>query len=181
MARQPRERSESGIYHVTFRGNNREYIFKGDNEKRQLLLCIEKVKFNGGFELYAYCIMDNHGHLIIKETTDDISNVMKRIKVRYSGWYNYSHGRLNHVFGDRFHSEPIEDDTYLMSVLAYVFQNPVKAYKCKKPEEYRWSSYRSLKEKREDKIIDCEALEEVIDFPALFEYTEFKTITGHID
>jgi REP element-mobilizing transposase RayT len=79
MARQARQKSATGIYHTMFRGNNKQYVFNTDTEKQKLLECIEKAREKNFFNILAYCIMDNHIHILIKESTAGIGNDIRRI------------------------------------------------------------------------------------------------------
>lgn len=85
--------------------------------------------------------MDNHIHLLIKEGKEPIGHTMKRIGVSYVAWYNRKYDRVGHLFQDRFKSEVVETDEYLLTVLRYIHQNPVKAGKEKLIVNYKWSSY----------------------------------------
>lgn len=91
-------------------------------------------------EIYGYCLMGNHAHLLIKETKENISQIMERIGTRYSWWYNWKYERVGHVFQDRFKSECIEDYSYLLTVIRYIHNNPVKAKIVDKSDQYRWSN-----------------------------------------
>lgn len=94
-----------------------------------------------GFKLYAYCLMGNHIHLLIKVENDPLESIFKRICGRYAYWYNTKYDRVGHLFQDRFRSEPVENDEYFLTVLRYIHLNPVKAGLCDKPEDYCYSSY----------------------------------------
>jgi REP element-mobilizing transposase RayT len=85
--------------------------------------------------------MDNHVHLLINEGDDEIGKIMKRINISYSYYFNKKYGRIGHLFQDRFKSEGIDSDAYLLSVVRYIHNNPVKAGLVKNIEEYKWSSY----------------------------------------
>ena len=85
--------------------------------------------------------MGNHLHLLIKEGNEKIGNNTRRIGVSYAYWYNRQYDRSGHLFQGRFKSEPIEDDTYFLTVLRYIRQNPVKAGLVSDIEDYKWSSY----------------------------------------
>jgi putative transposase len=85
--------------------------------------------------------MDNHIHLLIKEGQEPIGYTMKRIGVSYVVWYNRKYDRIGHLFQDRFKSEVVETDEYLLTVLRYNHQNPLKAGKVKSVVNYKWSSY----------------------------------------
>ena len=141
MPRNSRNKSSTGIYHVMLRGIDKRKIFL-DNEDRYFF--IEKMieaKEKGGFDLYAYCLMDNHVHLLIKES-EELGTSVKRITVGYVGWHNNKYGRVGHLFQNRYASEVVEKDGYLLTVLRYIHQNPIKAGIVKDIEEYLWSSYK---------------------------------------
>ena len=139
------------IYHVMLRGNEKKNIFSDDEDKARFIDTIYHKKKDNGFCLYAYCVMDNHVHIVLKEQKDPISIVMKRIGTSYACYFNKKYKRVGHVFQDRFRSETIENDRYLLSVIRYIHNNPVKAGICK-AHEYKWSSYQLyIKEDKDQK------------------------------
>lgn len=89
--------------------------------------------------------MGNHVHILIKEGKEDLGNVMRRIGASYVYWYNVKYDRVGHLFQDRFKSEAVEDNRYLLSVLRYIHQNPLKAGIVSDIREYKWSSYKQMK------------------------------------
>lgn len=123
------------------RGINQQSIFECDEDYDKFIDVLEKTKKISGFELYAYCLMGNHVHLLIKEGIEEISAIMKRIGTSYVYWYNWQYNRKGHLFQDRFKSEAVEKDSYLLTVLRYIHQNPVKAGLSQTAREYEWSSY----------------------------------------
>ncbi|KAB3531119.1 transposase [Alkaliphilus serpentinus] len=141
MVRQARGKSSSGIYHVILRGVNRQNIFEEDRDCKKLLEILKYYKTISKFELYGYCLMDNHIHLLIKETDESISKIIQRISSSYVNWYNQKYERCGHLFQERFKSEAVEYDNYFITVLRYIHQNPVKALIVNKVDEYLWSSY----------------------------------------
>ncbi|MCK9267929.1 MAG: transposase [Alkaliphilus sp.] len=142
MARVAREKSGTGIYHVMLRGINRQTIFEDNQDRVKFLETLERYKDACEFELYSYCLMDNHVHLLMKETVESISRTIKRICSSYVHWYNAKYERCGHLFQERFKSEVIETDSYFLTVLRYIHQNPVKAKIVKTVAEYKWSSYK---------------------------------------
>lgn len=141
MARGARKQSESGIYHVMLRGNERKNIFFDEEDKEYFFNTLQKVKENCTYELYAYCLMDNHVHLLIHERTDCLQRTMKRIGVIYSYYFNKKYQRVGHLFQDRYRSETVEKETYVLTAARYIHNNPVEARIVKAAEEYKWSSY----------------------------------------
>lgn len=140
MPRQARKKSESGIYHIMLRGINRQQIFEDDEDRQRFLDTLQNYKDLCGYTIYAYCLMGNHIHLLLKEGKEDLTLVFKRIAGSYVYWYNWKYHRSGHLFQDRFKSEPVDDDCYFLTVLRYIHQNPVKAKLCKYAEEYPHSS-----------------------------------------
>ncbi len=145
MPRQARTVSRSNIYHVMLRGINRQVIFEDDNDKKHFLRILQECRDISGFRLHAFCLMDNHVHLLIEPVNEPLETIFKRIGVRYSGWYNYKYERSGHLFQDRFKSENVESNDYYMRVLRYILQNPMKAGLEDRPGTYPWSSYLAYK------------------------------------
>jgi len=143
MPRSGRVLCESGIYHVILRGNERKDIFQFDEDKLHFLESIFLKKKEYEFILNAYCIMSNHVHLLINTNLNDLSLIMRGIGVRFATYYNNKYQRVGHVFQDRFKSEPIQNEQYLLAVTRYIHNNPVKARVVNKPDEYKWSSFRT--------------------------------------
>ena len=110
MPRQVRQISKSQIYHVITRGNERRNIFLDDEDKKRFMDILCEKKRDKEYVLYAFCLMDNHVHLIIREGTDTISRIMKRINTGYAYYFNKKYKRVGHVFQDRFKSEAIESE-----------------------------------------------------------------------
>jgi REP element-mobilizing transposase RayT len=147
MPRTARKKSASGIYHIILRGINKQTIFSDEEDNDEFIRIISECKRLSGFDLYAYCLMGNHVHLLIKEKSEAIEQIMKRIGTRYVTRYNRKYQRCGHLFQDRFKSEAVEDDSYFLTVLRYIHQNPQKAGLCKEPDLYPWSSYRDYTRK----------------------------------
>lgn len=140
IPRQARKQSKTGIYHLMIRGINRQRIFEDNEDCDTFIETIWRSKEKIGFELYGYCIMGNHVHLLMKEK-DSLSLVMQSICSRYVYWYNWKYDRVGHLFQERYKSEIVETEAYLLTVLRYIHQNPLKAGITSKVGEYRWSSY----------------------------------------
>ena len=142
MPRYQRILSKTGTYHVMMRGNERKNLFLDEEDKQRFLETLFIKKKETGFFLYAYCLMDNHVHLLIKESEESLATTMKRVNASYAFYFNQKYHRVGHLFQDRFKSEPIEDERYLMAVTRYIHNNPVKAGMVEKLEQYKWSSFR---------------------------------------
>jgi len=124
------------------RGINRQNIFEDDEDYIKFLQTFEQYKEQCGYEIYAYCLMGNHIHLLLKIGHETLGQIMRRICRNYVYWYNNKYQRVVSLFQDRFKSEPVEDDTYLLTVQRYIHQNSLKANIVKVIEAYKWSSYR---------------------------------------
>lgn len=140
MPRKTRIKSASEIYHIIMRGINRQTIFTTEEEYTRFIYTLGRYKKKCGFEIYAYCLMPNHLHILMKVGSEPLAQIMRRICGSYVYWYNKRHDRIGNLFQDRFRSEVVEDDNYFLTVLRYIHQNPVKAGLCKNIEEYPWSS-----------------------------------------
>ena len=143
MPRRSRERSVSGIYHVMVRGVNKQAIFVDNEDYRWYLEILKELKESIRFDILAYCLMPNHVHLTIRVYYDNLSQIMRRLGTRYAIWFNLKHERTGHLFQDRFRSEKVETDGYLLVVVRYIHLNPVKAQIVDYASEYPWSSHRT--------------------------------------
>lgn len=153
MPRMPRQKSESGIYHIMLRGINQQVIFEEDEDYFKFVETLQKYKAVSGYKVFAYCLMANHIHILLKVEKEDLDLIMKRIAGSYVYWYNWKYHRKGHLFQDRFRSEPIEDDLYFLTVLRYIHQNPIKAGFVKSIDDYRFSSYNDYADE-ESEIVD---------------------------
>ena len=136
----PRKECESEIYHVISRGTGRQLVFE-DNEDRNFFIDL-LVRYAGkaSVEIYAWCLMGNHIHLLLHAPMARISECMKRLCGQYAQRFNTRHGRVGHLFQARFRSEPVADDPYLITVVSYIHYNPQRSNLASQ-ETYRWSSY----------------------------------------
>jgi REP element-mobilizing transposase RayT len=123
------------------RGINQQNIFADDEDDEKFMDILDTYRKKIEYEIYAYCLMGNHVHLLIKEGKEVLSNTMKRIGTSYVCWYNWQYNRKGHLFQDRFKSEAVEDDAYFLTVLRYIHQNPLKAGLVDNIDLYKWSSY----------------------------------------
>ncbi len=124
------------------RGNEKKAIFYDDEDRNKYLDTMLKMKEDGNYQLYAYCLMKNHVHLLIREEEDAIQRTMKRICVSYVYYFNNKYQRTGHLYQDRFRSEVIEKEPYLLAAARYIHNNPVKAGIVKTAEDFSWSSFK---------------------------------------
>jgi putative transposase len=142
MPRAARKKSETGVYHIILRGINRQSIFEDDEDREKFLQTLSHYKEKCEYNIYAYCLMSNHFHLLLKIGKEPLDQIMRRIAGSYVYWYNLKYERIGNLFHDRFKSEPVESDSYFLAVLRYIHQNPIKAGITKDLSSYRWNSYR---------------------------------------
>ena len=158
MSRLARRISETGMYHIMFQGVGKQNIFKEGADYQKLMEILSRVKDETEFELYAYCFMANHVHLFIKEQeSGDISAIMKKLLAHYATWFNKKYQRAGALFDNRYKSEPVEDEQYILGLCAYIHQSPVREKKAKSLEGYEYSSYREYAENN-PQITDIEFL-----------------------
>ena len=143
MARCRRSYSITGMYHVVLKGIDKKWIFNDEQDKHVFLNKLFTAKDIGRFEIIAYCLMDNHVHLVMKEG-ERLGKSIQRFTVSYVAYYHNKYGTSGHFFANRFHSDPIEEDEYLLSAVRYVHQNPVRAGMTKSCSAYHWSSYSKI-------------------------------------
>ena len=141
MARVARQRSETGFYHVIVRGNGRQLLFEDDADRTYFLHLLESKTGEHGIQIIAWCLMDNHVHLLLEDVRGEISRAMHGLATAYARHFNEKAGRVGSVFQDRFASVPIETERQLIQAMRYIHENPVKAGVAD-PKGYRWSSYR---------------------------------------
>lgn len=140
MARHRRVYSSTGLYHIVMKGIDKKYIFHDAEDKYRFLSSMAAARENGGFKVFAYCLMDNHVHLVVMEK-EEIGNSIRRFAVSYVKYYHKKYGTSGHFFSNRFHSDPIETEGYLMRAIRYAHQNPVRAGIINQCADYPWSSY----------------------------------------
>ena len=169
MPRLPRQKSESGIYHIMLRGINQQVIFEDDEDYAKFIETLETYKAVSGYKVFAYCLMSNHIHILLKVEKEDIDLIMKRIAGSYVYWYNWKYYRKGHLFQDRFKSEPVENDTYFLTVLRYIHQNPIKASIVESIGEYVYSSYNEYLE-GESSLIDIDFVDSMLSKESFIEF-----------
>ena len=142
MPRPPRLLLARSYYHIITRGNNQNEVFKSDVDYYYYLKLLKKYKNELPFDLYHYCLMPNHVHLLIKtRKSDDFSLFMKKINLAYYHYYHRKYGWVGHFWQDRFRSQPVGKDDYFIQCGKYIEFNPMRAGIVRKPEEYGFSSY----------------------------------------
>lgn len=143
MARPLRLEFAGALYHLTARGNARAAIFSDDEDRRRFLELLGKEVAQQGWRLYAYCLMDNHYHLLVETPEPNLAAGMRRFNGVYTQTFNRRHGRVGHVFQGRYKSILVDKDSYGLELCRYIVLNPVRARMVKRAEHWIWSSYRA--------------------------------------
>lgn len=141
MPRHFRVKSGTDTYHIMIRGINKEEIFKDISDRRKFLKTLKNTKEKYQYYIYAYCLMNNHVHLLINDSQKNISNILQSLLITYAIYFNKKYDRVGHVFQNRYNSKCVENLEYLLNVVRYIHRNPENA-NIEKTEKYEWSSYK---------------------------------------
>ena len=143
MSRPLRIEFPNALYHVTSRADRRENIFEDDEDRELFLSTLEQVTTAFNWICYAWCLMDNHYHLLIRTPDGNLSKGMRQLNGVYTQANNRRHRRVGHLFQGRFKAILVDSDAYLLELARYIVLNPVRAGMAKKAADWRWSSYRA--------------------------------------
>lgn len=156
MPRTARIAPKEFVYHVLTRGNNKQDVFKDDEDFGKYIEILRQYKTRYKYKLYHYALMSNHVHLVIETTKEggELSQIMKGINLSYAQHYKKKYKHEGHFWQDRYKSILISKDEYLLACGSYVELNPVRAGMVKEPKEYPWSSYRVNAYGRTDGLVD---------------------------
>jgi len=143
MARPLRIEYEGAVYHVTARGNERKAIYKDEADRTIFLDTLHKVNKRYNLLCHAYCLMNNHYHLIIETPEGNLSKGMRQLNGVFTNLFNKKHKRVGHIFQGRYKAILIQKESHLVEVCRYTVLNPVRAKIVQKPEEWKWSSYQA--------------------------------------
>ncbi len=154
MARKPRIEFEGAFYHVITRGNQRQKIFRDEEDYGKYLELLARYKNLYKYRLYAYVLMGNHVHLLVETGKTLLSKILQGINQSYTGRFNRKYGTVGHLFQGRYKAILCDRDSYLLSLVKYIHLNPVRARLVKTPQEYRWSSHRLYLRANGKSIVD---------------------------
>ncbi len=141
MARPLRLEFPGAIYHVTSRGDRQEAIYEGDADRQQWLDILSKICERYNWRVHAYCLMDNHYHILLETADGNLSKGMRQLNGVYTQYFNRQHNRVGHVYQGRYKAILVEKDSYLLELSRYVVLNPIRAGMIKNMDEWHWSSY----------------------------------------
>ncbi|HKL48920.1 MAG TPA: transposase [Desulfuromonadales bacterium] len=141
MARKPRIHFPGAVYHVILRGNAGQNVFLGDIDRFRLFLLLQEGTERFGYRVHAFCLMDNHIHLVLQVGEQPLSKGMHNLSFRYTRWMNYRQNRSGHLFQGRYKPVLVDADNYLLELTRYVHLNPVRAGMVSSPADYQWSSH----------------------------------------
>ena len=125
MPRSSRKGSESDVYHVIVRGEGRKLLFEGDDDRLCFMRMLESALDRNAASVFAWCLMSNHVHLLVKCELSSLSRLMQGLAGGYAVYYNKEHDHVGHVFAGRFSSFAVDTDEYLMTAVRYIHFNPV--------------------------------------------------------
>lgn len=143
MARPLRIELAGAFYHVMARGNARQSIFKDARDREAFLRGVQRVCERCHWRIWAYCLMDNHYHLLTETLEPTLSRGMREINGLYTQGFNRRHQRVGHVLQGRYKALLVDQDVYLLEVSRYIVLNPVNAGVCRAAGDYKWSNYRA--------------------------------------
>jgi len=141
MARQLRIEFSGAVYHLTSRGNARADIFIDDSDRTLFLSILSQVVKRFNWLCHAYCLMNNHYHLMIETPDGNVSIGMRQLNGVYTQAFNRKHNRDGHLLKGRYKAILVEKESHLLELCRYIVLNPVRAGVAKKPDDFEWSSY----------------------------------------
>jgi REP element-mobilizing transposase RayT len=143
MARPIRLQFAGAVYHVIGRGNARQPIVIDDYDRECFFSVLSSAISRQGWLCHAYCLMDNHYHLLIETPEPNLSMGMRHLAGVYTQTFNRRHHRVGHLFQGRYKSIVVDKDAYFAELARYIVLNPVRASIVSSPSEYSWSSYQA--------------------------------------
>lgn len=163
--------SSTNIYHIMLRGINKERIFYDNIDRNKFLKTLKNTKEKYEYKLYAYCLMDNHVHLLVDECDKKISNIMQSIGITYALYFNKKYERVGHLFQNRYNSKCVESEKYFLNLIRYIHRNPENAKICS-TEEYIWSSFKEYLSNSD--LVNCHNVLNLFDKDLFVSKKKFK-------
>lgn len=163
MARMPRLVVPGYPHHVTQRGNRRMKTFFNLDDYQAYLGLLAEFKADAGVEVWAYCLMPNHVHLVVvPELPDSLSRLFRMVHRHYTRRINFREHWKGHLWQERFHSF-VMDEPYLMATVRYTELNPVRGRLCHLPQDWEWSSARAHLLARDDDVVTVQPMLDRVD------------------
>jgi REP element-mobilizing transposase RayT len=141
MARPLRLLVENGHYHVTARSWDRSPLFRDDEHRLEFLDRVGMTVERFDWRCLAYCLMDNHFHLLVRTPLANLPRGMQRLNSGYAQWFNRQRARTGPVYEKRYGAVLIQREPHLLEAFRYIALNPVRAGLCRSPHRYVWSSH----------------------------------------
>jgi REP-associated tyrosine transposase len=158
VARKPRQEVAGGTFHVYARGNDRRPIFVDDDDYRRYLKILGAAVWRFRWRCLAYCLMPNHVHLMVETPQANLGRGMHMLHGEYAQQFNRRHGRVGHLFQERFGSSLVATNARFFDLVAYIALNPVVARLCSRPADWMWSSHADTVGNQHLRWLDVERL-----------------------
>lgn len=162
MSRPARLEFSGAVYHVIARGNEQRDVFRDDSDRETYLRRLVHYRDRFRFRLYAYCLMTNHVHLALETGPVPLSRVVLALHGSYAQAFNQRHQRVGHLFQGRYKALLVQKTSYLLALVRYIHENPVKAGIVSEPRLYRWSSDRFYRGESVPDWLDARGLLELL-------------------
>ena len=167
MSSPARKPSSLYIYHVVYRGVNKQRIFEDTEDYNRYLSVLRKYQPICNYKIIAYCLMSNHIHLLLQVGNMPLGRIFQHISPSFVYWYNKKYERVGNLFQSQFKSRPINDISQLMIVIRYIHQNPVKAAICRHPGQYEYSSFRNY---YDDELVESSIVKSAVSTDFFYSY-----------
>jgi putative transposase len=141
MARPLRIEYPGAVYHITSRGNEKKAVYRNNRDRESFLSVLHRVNHRYNWICHAYCLMDNHYHLLIETPDGNLSIGMRQLNGIYTQLFNKRHERTGHLLQGRYNAILVQKDRYLLEVCRYIVLDPVRAGRVEGPEDWTWSSH----------------------------------------
>ena len=156
MARKPRIEFEGAFYHVLTRGNQKQKIFKENDDLNIYLEILFDYKKRYNYYLFSYVLMSNHVHLLIQTQKTPLSKILQGVNQRYTAYFNRKYKTVGHLFQGRYKAILCDRDEYMLSLVKYIHMNPVRARVAESPAGYKWSSHSTYSKRITEGIVDTD-------------------------
>lgn len=175
MPRPPRLLLSQSYYHVITRGNNKNIVFRQDTDYRYYLDLIARFKKGLPFDLFHYCLMPSHIHMLLRTfKASDFSTFMKKLELAYFHHYRQKYGWIGHFWQGRFKSQPVGKDAYFIQCGKYIELNPIRAKIVNDPQKYSFSSYKYYTEGKKNSLITKDLFYDEFGFDDLTRQQNYK-------